>query len=260
MKKILISLSALAAMSSIVNADMFRLEMGGGVWNQTPSGTMSYSDGTLATFGIEPIGTYTSNENDSNDAYLWMLLKHPIPIIPNLRLEYTSISDDGVLSGSFNDFPTPAPANTPTTLDMTQFDIIPYYNILDNTLWTTIDLGLDIKVHETKYNVSATTGYDGYSGSETIFVPLVYGRVRVEIPGTGIGLESDLKYITYDGSTVYDFRAKVDYTFDFDIFVDPGIEIGYRMQKFDIDYEDGSDHTIINTDYSGVYAGLMVRF
>jgi outer membrane protein len=259
MKKILTSLAAVLALSSVANADMARVEIGGGIWNQTPSGTMSYDENILIT---SVTGKYKSNENDSNDAYLWMLIKHPIPIVPNIRLEYTSITDDGVLSGSFKDFDTPAPLDTPTTLDITQFDIIPYYNILDNTMWTTLDLGLDIKINETKYNVSAvqTQGYAGYNGTETIYIPLVYARLRVEIPGTGIGLETDGKYITYDDSTVYDFRAKVDYTFDLDMFVDPGIEVGYRVQKFDIDYEDGDERTIINMDYSGVYAGLMLRF
>jgi outer membrane protein len=86
---------------------------------------------------------------------------------------------------------------------------------------------------------------------------MVYGRARVEIPATGFGIEADAKYITYDGSTVYDVRAKVDYTFDFDV-VQPGIEIGYRAQKFDIKSDD--DKTKMNMDFVGVYAGLMLRF
>jgi outer membrane protein len=259
MKKILTSLASIVALSSIANADMARVELGGGVWNQAPSGTMSYSNSNVAALGLTATGVYTSNENDSSDMYVWMLIKHPIPVVPNIRLEYTSITDDGEITGKFENFDTEG-VSTHASLDMTQYDIIPYYNILDNTMWTTLDLGIDIKIHETKSDVAPLASFEGYKGDDTIVIPLVYARVRVEIPGTGIGLEGDGKYITYDGSTIYDFRAKVDYTLDLDMVIDPGIEVGYRVQKFDIDYEDGSDHTIINMDYTGVYAGLMLRF
>jgi len=256
MKKILISLACVAAIGSVLNADITRVEMGGGMWNQTPSGTMSYSENISL---LSTTGTYTSNKNDDTSMYLWMLIKHPIPIVPNLRLEYTGIKDDGKITGKFKNFNVGG-VYTNATLDITQYDIIPYYNILDNTMWTTLDLGLDVKVQETKYDVSPTTAFTGYTGSDTIAIPLVYARLRVEIPGTGLGFEGDGKYITYDGSTVYDFRAKVDYTFDLDMFVNPGVELGYRVQKFDIDYKDGNERTLMNMDYSGVYAGLMLRF
>ena len=261
MKKILISLACVASMASIANADMARIEMGIGGWNATSSGGASYTDTrTLSLVN----GTYKSNENDSNNMYAWMLIKHPIPVLPNLRLEYANMEDDGLVSGEFKDFASSAPVDTPATLEMTQFDIIPYYNILDNTAWLTLDLGLDIKIQETKYSVSTKSvhgvAYEGYNDNATLVLPMLYGRLRMEVPATGIALETDVKYVTYDGSTVYDARVKVDYTFDLGMFVDPALELGYRVQKFDIDYEDGSDHTTSDLKFAGIYAGLMLRF
>jgi len=258
MKKILISLACISAIASSLSADFTRVEMGIGGWNPSTSGGASYTD--TRSGGLVD-GTYTSNENDSNNMYAWMLIKHPIPILPNLRLEYANMEDDGVVKGQFKDFPSSTPGSD-ATLEMTQFDVIPYYNILDNTAWLTLDLGLDLKIQETKYNVApeATSGFVGYNDTETIVIPMLYGRLRMEVPATGFGLETDVKYITYDGSTVYDARAKVDYTFDLDMFVDPALELGYRVQKFDIDYEDGSDHTTSDLKFAGIYAGLMLRF
>jgi len=254
MKKILTTLAVAATLTTVANADFARVEMGGGVWNQTPEGFLSYTDAGAT-------GKYTSNKKEDGSAYLWMLIKHPIPIVPNLRLEYTNIKDNGIVTGKFEDFD--APANTTASLELTQYDVIPYYNILDNTMWTTLDIGIDLKVQETNYQAKGVT-IDGvinqnYNDSETVVIPMVYARVRVELP-LNIGVEADGKYITYDGSTIYDMRAKIDYTFDFVPVVQPAIEVGYRVQKFDIENEDGDETTKMDMEFSGVYAGLMLRF
>jgi len=255
MKKILSTLALGAAITTVASADIMRLEMGGGVWQQSPSGTVTYTDTTTSAYG-----TYTSSKKDYNGAYVWMLLKHPLPIIPNLRLEYTKIKDEGTAKGSFEDFST---TSTTARFDMKQYDIIPYYNLLDNTFWATLDVGIDIKVLDTTFEADSVQ-IDGvgaltkYTDSKTVAIPMAYGRARVEIPATGFGLEADAKYITYDGSTVYDVRAKIDYTFDISPVIQPGIEVGYRAQKFDIKTDD--DKTKMNMDFTGFYAGLMLRF
>ena len=253
MKKTVLKTTLLGSLLiSAAHADMARFEVGGGVWQQKPSGTITYTDGSAT-------GTYTSSEKEDNGAYAWMLIKHPIPIIPNLRLEYADIKDEGTVKGTFKDFST---TSSPARFEMKQYDVIPYYNLLDNTMWTTLDLGIDVKVIEATYeadNVTVgSTPTPKYTDTDTVYIPLVYARARVEIPATNIGLEADGKYITYDGSTVYDFRAKVDYTFDFVPVVQPAIEVGYRVQKFDVKSDD--DKTKLNMDFSGIYAGLMLRF
>ncbi|SFV63325.1 hypothetical protein MNB_SM-6-1203 [hydrothermal vent metagenome] len=257
MKNVILKASlATALLVSAANADLARVEMGAGIWQQTPNGTIKYSDGSAT-------GTYTSDKKEDNGAYAWLLIKHPIPIIPNLRLEYVDVKDQGKVTGSFKDFTVPG-VSTTARFEMKQYDIIPYYNLLDNTFWTTIDVGLDIKVVDATYEadnvnvVGMSIPTPTYNDSDMIYIPLAYARARVEIPATNIGLETDGKYITYDGSTVYDFRAKVDYTFDFVPVVQPAIEVGYRVQKFDVKSDD--DKTKLNMDFSGVYGGLMLRF
>jgi len=252
MKKILAILAIGAMLATTASADFGRVEMGVGIWQQTPSGGAITKDDS-GFIGLD--ADYTSAEQDSSEAYLWMLIKHPLPIIPNLRLEYVSIGDEGTADVTIEDTLT---TSAPTTIDMAQYDIIPYYNILDNTGWVTLDLGLDIKVIETKTDVLVEGGFsdETYSSAETTVVPLLYVRTRAEIPATNIGLEADVKYITDGDSTVYDIRAKVDYTLDFIPVIQPAIEVGYRIQKYDIDTSD----TQMDLEYSGVYVGAMVRF
>lgn len=251
MKKLLTTLACAATLASTVSADFMRVETGGGLWQQIPTGTITYSDGTLS-------GTYTSDEKNQQNKYAWLLIKHPIPILPNIRLEYTDISDEGIIEGSLRDFPISAPLNTPATLELTEYDAVLYYNILDNTMWTTLDLGLDVKMINATYNAAANGVFEGYERTESIVLPLGYARVRFEVPATGLALEGDVKYVTYAGSTISDVKVKVDYTLDLDMFVDPGIEIGYRVQKFDLTSKD--DATKIKVDFAGLYAGIILRF
>lgn len=254
MKKILTGLAFVATFASLSSADITRFEMGIGGWSYTPKGTISYTDGITT-------GTYASLEKDNSSAYIWMLIKHPLPILPNLRLEYVNIQDDGIIKGSFKDFTTIG-ISTTGSIEMTQYDVIPYYNLIDNTMYTTIDLGLDVKVIDLNYKANGVNvnglGTGNYDDSQWLAIPMLYLRGRVELPFQ-LGVETDMKYITYDGSTIYDFRAKVDYTFDLG-GVNPGIELGYRAQKFDIDYKNGSERTVMNMDFTGFYAGAMLRF
>jgi len=256
MKKFLAAMTCGIIFATTASADLARVEMGVGAWMQTPSGEISYSDSGAT-------GTDKSTQTQNTEGYVWLLLKHPVPIIPNIRLEYTSLTNTGLGEGSFNDFTIPTGETTKTTLDMTQFDIIPYYNILDNTFWTTVDLGVDLKVINSSYKAEAVVPligvpFAGYSDSVSIVLPMLYLRGRVEIPATDIGLEADVKYVSYNSSTVYDVRAKVDYTLDFIPVIQPAIEVGYRVQKMKIETDD--DKTKMDLDFAGVYAGLMLRF
>lgn len=250
MKKVLYTLTCGAILASSAMADITRVEMGVGAWMQESKGSVSYTDG-----GAD--GSYVSSEKDSTEPYVWALIKHPVPILPNLRLEYVSLKDSGVASGQFKDFDITS-ASTTLSYDVKQYDIIPYYNILDNTAWITLDLGLDIKIVDASYTAAASAPFAGYSDSVTFALPLLYARARVEIPSTDIGLEADIKYITTGDSTVYDARAKVDYTLDFVPVIQPALEVGYRAQKIDID-ESGVDAKL-DIEFSGFYAGLMLRF
>ena len=231
--------------ASVASADMLRVEMGAGAWMQKPKGAIIADDNGLD-------GSDTSKEDSNTKGYAWVLFKHFVPVVPNLRLEYTEVENEGIATGTFKDFPA---SNSASSFKMKQYDIIPYYNLLDNTMWITLDLGLDIKVLDAKYNI--TNAANSYDISKTVALPLGYLRARVEIPTTDIGLEADVKYVKYSSNTAYDIRAKVDYTFDITPLIQPGIEIGYRVQKYKVD--ELSDIKV-DLDFAGVYVGAMLRF
>ena len=260
-KKIIPSLMVASILASSAGADFIRVEAGAGLWSQSGSGSAVYSSGS----DLLPMsGTYTTNGDTQSDFYFWAILKHPVPIVPNFRLEYSTLSDEGKSDGSMSGYENFT--NSPTNIDVQQIEVIPYYNLLDNTFWLTFDVGLDIRYMSSDVELnglsvatpmgSVALSTQSYSNSEDIFLPMLYLRTRAQLPVTGLGVEADIKYTTDGDSTVYDVRAKVDYTFDITPVIQPGIELGYRIQKFDID----TDDTKSNIDYSGVYAGVMLRF
>ena len=249
MHKLLAMFSAAVLLSAGATADTFRIEAGGGVWMEKPTGSVSYTTSTNS-------GSDTSAEKETDVGYAWIYLKHPIPILPNLRFEYCDVNYEG-------DVKVSAPVSTDSTSKLTAktYDAILYYNLLDNLAWTTLDLGIDVKMIDYKYDVAATTTpipYDGYSKSGSIVVPLGYLRGRVQIPATGIGFEGMGSYMSYNGVTVYDARVKADWTLEFIPVIQPGIEVGYRIQK--VKYDQNDKEIEADVDFSGAYVGLMLRF
>lgn len=55
----------------------------------------------------------------------------------------------------------------------------------------------------------------------------------------------------------YRGSQEIDYTFDITPLIKPAIEIGYRVQKVEVDR---LSDLKTDLDFKGIYAGLMLRF
>jgi len=253
MNKVLSGLFLAGLLGTVAQADVVRVEAGGGMWNQSISGDIQYK-------GDPAFTTDTLNYGSESKPYLWAFIKHPVPILPNLRLEYTAVEFEGTSTQSFDYKGQTFSASAQSALTMDQLDAILYYNILDNTAWITVDLGLDIKSMSGKFK--ATDGTNKVDESENLVIPMLYARGRVEVPGTGLGVEAEGKYIGYKSSKVLDASIKVDYTLiDMIPFVDLGIEAGYRVQTINLDATDVSSlDTSLNLDVDGPFVGIVGRF
>lgn len=250
MKKILTGFVCLAGLSTFVHADFLRTEMGVGAWNTEPTG---FIEGK--SYGFR--GVDNADEEKETNLYAWVYFKHFVPIIPNLRVEYVDMTSTGKASGTLSGTTIGVDNVAYTKISMQQIDVIPYYNILDNTFWATIDIGIDLKFVDVSYAINSVDYPQGYSTAESVVFPLLYARGRVEIPTTEFGIEADVKYVEYEDNIVYDIRAKIDYTFDISPVIQPAIEVGYRIQKYQ---SDETKEIGLELEYSGVYAGVMLRF
>jgi len=93
-----------------------------------------------------------------------------------------------------------------------------------------------------------------------LVMPLAYARGRVQIPVTNIGIEVLARGMAYGGSEIIDAEIKLDYTMDFIPVIQPGLELGYRYQQVKLDSSDIGVDANLDTTFSGVYGGIMVRF
>jgi len=253
MKKLLSIVAITALMSTALNADLLRIEGAVGAWQTSPTGTISFAPNS---FDIVDNAGF----DDSTNLYAWIYLKHPVPIVPNVRLEFVNPSFEGTVASI--DWNGKNYASVNNTLTLTQYDAVLYYNILDNTFWTTIDLGLDIKYIDGTYEINAdsVSGAASVNAPFSIAMPLAYARGRLEIPVTNIGVEVLARGMSYSGNTIVDAEIKIDYTMDFVPVVQPGLELGYRYQQVKLDAGSIGIDASFDTTFSGVYGGIMLRF
>ena len=251
-------LFSIAAMTALVttsaSADILRVEGAVGAWQTTPTGTISYQENN--SFDLVDQSGFEASTN----VYAWIYLKHPIPVVPNVRIEYAEPSFEGDIKQKI-EWDGDVYASGTNSLSLTQYDAVLYYNILDNTLWSTIDLGLDVKYIDGNYKLSESTGLlDKVDQNFAITMPLAYVRGRVQIPITNIGVEAIVRGISYSDNTVVDAEIKLDYTMDFVPVIQPGLELGYRYQQIKLDSSSIGLDANLDTTFSGIYGGIMVRF
>jgi outer membrane protein len=229
------------------NADTLSISVGGGVWNQSSSGNIKKAG--------DPAAVEVKSQlfwGDESQGYLFATLEHPIPIIPNVKLMKTTLDQSGNGAADFVFDGKHYSGNVSNDFSMETLDLYAYYEILDNVV--SLDLGLDIRKIKVDYaitgTVSGTTTTTTDSVDETI--PMLYAMVGAT-PWPDLTFSGELSYMSYDGSTVSDFIAKVSYTTSFLV----GVEAGYRNQQYKLD---NVSDTNADLSFEGVFAGAYLKF
>ena len=241
----LITGGLLAVMPVMATADVLSIAVGGGVWNETPSGNIIQpSNATTPTVDVKNNLFWT----EESQGYLFATLEHPVPILPNVRLMYTSLDHSGSGDTSFRFDDIDYTGTVANEFSIEQSDLLFYYEVLDNVV--SLDLGLNVRLLDITYKINDGTNNDEGSVSGT--VPMVYGLIGGS-PWPGVLLSAEANYMSYSGSTISDFNAKISYTTDF--FV--GVEAGYRTETIELD---DVDDTNANLDFKGPFIGAYVKF
>ena len=186
-------------------------------------------------------------ESDTN-ANLSAYLEHPVPVLPNVRLNYTRIeqSGRGELSTGFDS--VPGAAEVDSDLDLNQFDVTLYYEVLDN--WANLDLGVTARNLDGELIVreQATNGQVSKTEVDGV-IPMGYLAARFDLPFTGVSVGGEANLISFDGDSIYDYNAYGQYELSL-----LQLRAGYR--QISIDYEDSDDRLDIDLGGPFVSAGL----
>ncbi len=218
-------------------------------WNTSTSGGFADSSST-ANF----------NFDDETNGAAYIAVEHPVPFLPNLKVNYTGLDTSGVTnletSFTFDGNLYTAESDVMTNADITSTDIILYYELFDNDL-ISFDLGLNGKYIDgtliVEDQASNTRGVEEFSG----VVPMVYSRVQVGLPFTGLAAYAEGSYLSFDDHTLSDYQIALTYSFIESLAVDMTLQLGYRNVQVDIE---DLDDVYADMEYDGAFAGLEIHF
>lgn len=248
MKKSLfiIALFSTVGLASL-NADFIGFEAGASYWNSKVSG--DFKKGTTNVNFKDNLGY-----NDSTGTNVFYAqFEHPIPFIPNIRIQQTNLNDsaNSAINNNINfaGQTFSASSSVSSKYKLNQTDFVFYYELLDN--WVNLDLGLNVKYIDGEISLATST----ISAKETFdtYIPMAYIKGQFDLPFTGLSAEAELNYIGYDGSRFHDVKVGIRY----ETSIGLGAEVGYREERIKID-----DLKDFNSDikFSGAYASLFYHF
>jgi len=225
-------------------ADTIGGEVSLGFFNHQPNGNASYKGNDV---DIED----TLGYKEEQDIFLKAYLEHPLPLIPNIKLGYTTLSQEG--SSSVNDFTwgdTTYNGTIESSLSLDMSDITLYYEFLDH--WTEMDAGVTLRYMSGNMDVYNNSSSD--IADFTTWVPMLYGKVRLNLPTTDISLQLEVNAVSYWDITTYDYELSARYTLAMGV----GLEAGYKA--FHINSNELVNGFDADIDFSGPYAAAIWDF
>jgi outer membrane protein len=233
--------------------------IGGGLYeSNAPTGV--YSDGINELNLTDTLGL----EGNSN-SYGWAYFEHPIPFIPNIRVELNedSYNNDILLQKTF--LGKTFSNNVNADLDLSSNDLILYWGVpmtgLLSTVTPLIDYDLDFGIGIKQYNggISINDELGGVSVEEALDAVMPYGYLRARVEGFGVGVEAQVKYTSYLTNSYSDYLVKVDYTIPVIPLLDLGVEAGYKQMNLEVDLTDNVP-VKTNLETSGFFVGAFLKF
>lgn len=243
-KSAIVLLSGLTCFSSLAAADVVGLGANVSYWDSNLTGTASQGGDTV------DVEDDLNLDSDSN-VNLTAIFEHPVPVLPNVRINYTAIEQSGrgrIGAGGFDTLVGGVPVQS--DLDLDQLDLTLYYELLDN--WVNLDAGLTVRKMDGDLKVRDVSGLSPTPLSRTkidAVIPMLYAAARFDLPLTGLSVGAEGSGISYAGDSVLDGAAYAQY--DLSVL---RLRAGYRQMN--IDYEDGDDALDVELGGPFLSAGL----
>jgi len=229
-----------------VQADILRVEVGVNAWQQDYEGRVQDGADSLSLQG-------TLGYGDDNGANAYFVLEHPVPLLPNIRLQRAELESAAVkalgASVEFDGEVYQVGSDVSSALDLSHTDATLYYEVLDNVV--SLDLGLTVRKFDGGIRLSAA----GVSSGEDLddVVPLAYVGARIDLPFTGLYAAADVNALSAGDVSLVDYEASLGLELNMGL----GLKLGYR--SFDLDYEDDADEKA-DVQVSGLFVGAFLSF
>ncbi len=226
-------------------------------WTASPSGGMADSEIDI------DIDDDLSME-DSKEGQMWAYLEHPLPIIPDARIQKGRVASEGsggefdfTLSTDFGDF-TDSISDIDSSFEMDMTDFIVYWSPLPENLLTLGILSLDVGVnYRTISGELYMEGTDPDDETQTVDksfnapVPMGYGSLRANIPGTGVSLGGAISTLSVGGNEFTDTTLDVSWRTAFGVGVRGGVRTLDLVIDEDIEFD---------MSFNGAFLGAFYQF
>jgi len=264
LKKISAIVATLLTGITFANADFLSISAGAGYEQQKISGyvkngnTINYFNNSSAeTDGNSNTGNL--GLEDKNNPYVWIKLIHPIPIIPDVKLQYTKYDSTGhsnYIAGNveiFGDANIPtAITNASTSQTIDSYDLTLFYEFKPVFADIEAGFGFDYWKGHTKITSGTTTYVDS---DWSVVLPYVYGNVET-MKFFGFSALGYVKWAKAGDNHHYEYMGALKYTIDIFGPVNPFIKVGYKYKEaYGVD---GNDETKLQ--YKGVFAEIGAKF
>lgn len=241
--------AALLCSSSLSAAPLIDLSVGAQLWTLDTEGSYS-NDVNLVD--------YTFDTNNNGAAYI--ALEHPVLLIPNVKVGYANLDNQGFTSVNtnyeFGGQVFAADSEVDTDLSLSSTDIVLYYELLDIGI-VGVDVGLNAKVFDGEFSVveraTNNQGQESFSG----VVPTLYSKLDLQLPLTGLGAYAEGSFFAIDDHEVSDYQVALYYSFVDYLALELNLQLGYRSTNVTLDDLDG---IYTDVEFSGGFAGIEFHF
>ncbi|MBD2860016.1 TIGR04219 family outer membrane beta-barrel protein [Spongiibacter sp. KMU-158] len=243
MHKKLIALCVAGLAASATQADIVGATAGVQHWNQSWDGFVQSSSSANDRIDVNDDLKY---DEETGISY-YVALEHPIPVLPNLRIQRTEIevSERGTVNATFDN--QPFASDVDSTTDLTHTDFTMYYELLDN--WVNLDVGLSVRLFDGEITIKDTSGSQEGSVDVDVPVPMLYANARFDLPFSGFYAQAVGNMLSVGDNSITDMSVGIG--FEATIF---SLEAGYR--SFDLKLEDDEDEADLTID--GLYVGVNI--
>ena len=228
---------------NVANADVLGFSVGTQFWG-------GYDvQGDVRSSVIEN-NTVGINFNNNSDLNFFFSLEHPVPFLPNFKLQQNNIQGSGLIPIQDPNFLNGRSVMLRGDVDLSHTGLTLYYEILDN--WLNLDLGLSVKYFDgyTRFK------YQDIIDDETNFddlIPMLYAQAQFDLPLTGFSVAATAEALSFDSNKVTDLDVALKYQNKLGF----GVDLGFR--SLDVDLKNiNSFKSDLTTD--GFYLGANFNF
>jgi len=196
--------------------------------------------------------------DDKNLSSFYIKVEHPVPLLPNIKLQRNSLSSNGntelTRTFVFDNQTFDIAANVAQDVDLSNIDATFYYEILDNDL-VSLDLGVTAKYIDGDISVVS----DDASATQdfSAVIPMGYAYGSFGLLGTGTKIFAEVNYVSYDGSSLSDMQFGIAYELIDSLAVDLSLKAGVKKTKLELDDIDN-----VNADltFDGAFISAELHF